>query len=69
MSLKLSAPQPLAGMHLLNDFECGEHALDDWLKRRAMSNQHNGASRTFVVVDFAIKRIDFDRCENLGFYR
>lgn len=51
MSLKLSAPQPLAGMHLLNDFECGEHALDDWLKRRAMSNQHNGASRTFVVVD------------------
>jgi GNAT superfamily N-acetyltransferase len=38
-------------MHLLNDFECGEHTLDDWLKRRAMSNQLSGASRTFVVVD------------------
>lgn len=51
MSLKLSAPQPLAATHLLNDFACGEHALDDWLKRRAMNNQLNGASRTFVVVD------------------
>ncbi len=51
MSLKLSAPHPLVATHLLNDFECGEHSLDDWLKRRAMSNQINGASRTFVVVD------------------
>lgn len=51
MSLRLSAPQPLAGVHLLGDFECGEPALDEWLKRRAMHNQLTGASRTFVVVD------------------
>ena len=51
MSLKLSAPQPLATMHLLGDFECGEPALDEWRKRRAMNNQATGASRTFVVVD------------------
>lgn len=51
MSLALSAPQPLAATHLLNDFECGEYALDEWLKRRAMNNQTSGASRTFVVVD------------------
>ena len=51
MSLVLSAPQPLAASHLLNDFECGEYALDEWLKRRAMNNQTSGASRTFVVVD------------------
>lgn len=51
MSLKLSAPQPLVAMHLLGDFECGEPALDEWLKRRAMNNQFTGASRTFVVVD------------------
>lgn len=25
--------------------------LDDWLKRRALSNQASGASRTFVVTD------------------
>ena len=51
MSLLLSVPQPLAVTHLLNEFECGEHVLDDWLKRRAMNNQFSGASRTFVVVD------------------
>jgi GNAT superfamily N-acetyltransferase len=51
MSLNLSAPQPLAAVHLLGDFECGEPALDEWLKRRALNNQQSGASRTFVVVD------------------
>lgn len=51
MSLRLSAPHPLTALHLLGDFECGEPALDEWLKRRAMSNQLSGASRTFVVVD------------------
>lgn len=51
MSLNLSAPQPLAAVHLLGGFECGEPALDEWLKRRALNNQHSGASRTFVVVD------------------
>lgn len=51
MSLILSAPQPLTAVHMLNDFDCGEHTLDDWLKRRAMNNQLSGASRTFVVVD------------------
>ena len=51
MSLNLSAPQPLRAEHQLSDFECGEPALDEWLKRRALSNQLSGASRTFVVVD------------------
>ena len=49
--MNLSAPQPLAATHLLDGFECGEAALDDWLKRRAMANQLSGASRTFVVTD------------------
>ncbi len=51
MKLKLSAPQPLGAAHLLDDFACGETALDEWLKRRAMNNQVTGASRTFIVVD------------------
>jgi GNAT superfamily N-acetyltransferase len=50
MNGKLCAPQPLATTHLLSDFECGELALDEWLKRRALNNQTTGASRTFVVV-------------------
>jgi hypothetical protein len=37
--------------HIVSSFACGKQALDDWLKRRALANQSNGASRTFVVVD------------------
>ena len=49
--MKLHAPQPLIADHQLNTFNCGETSLDEWLKRRALLNQSNGASRTFVVVD------------------
>jgi predicted N-acetyltransferase YhbS len=49
--MKLNAPQPLTADHQLNTFNCGETSLDEWLKRRALLNQANGASRTFVVVD------------------
>lgn len=51
MSLALSAPQPLAATHILDEFACGEASLDEWLKRRALTNQLSGASRTFVVAD------------------
>ena len=49
--MKLGLPEPLAASHRLDAFECGEAVLDDWLKRRALSNQASGASRTFVVTD------------------
>jgi GNAT superfamily N-acetyltransferase len=49
VSLQLNAPQPLTAAHNVATFECGEPALDEWLKRRAMANQISGASRTFVV--------------------
>ena len=51
MSLPLSAPQPLSAAHLSDEFACGESSLDEWLKRRALPNQLNGASRTFAAVD------------------
>lgn len=51
MTLQLGPPQPLSGSHSLDDFDCGEATLDDWLKRRAMVNQSSGASRSFVVAD------------------
>ncbi|CAH1200675.1 GCN5-related N-acetyltransferase; Histone acetyltransferase HPA2 and related acetyltransferases [Candidatus Nitrotoga sp. BS] len=51
MSLQLNAPQPLATIHILDQFECSEGVLDEWLKRRAIVNQVSGASRTFVVAD------------------
>ena len=51
MALELLAPVALNTEHRLSDFNCGESSLNDWLKRRALANQHNGASRTFVVTD------------------
>lgn len=41
-------PEPLAPHHRLDDFACGIAALDEWLKRRALRNEAEGASRTFV---------------------
>ena len=49
--MPLRPPEPLTAAHRLDDFECGEAELDDWLKRRALPNQASGASRTFVVTD------------------
>ncbi len=47
----LGAPQPLAATHDCTGFACGREALDTWLRRRALSNQASGASRTFVVCE------------------
>lgn len=47
--MNLCIPEPLSAEHQVNSFACGESVLDEWLKRRALSNQNSGASRTFVV--------------------
>ncbi len=49
----LSAPAPLSEHHDLSSFVSGIANLDDWLKRRARSNQTSGASRTYVVAEDA----------------
>jgi GNAT superfamily N-acetyltransferase len=49
VTLPLSAPEPLNERHVLDEFECGELTLDEWLRRRALANQVSGASRTFVT--------------------
>lgn len=51
MSVELFAPQSLCTQHRLDEFDCGESALNDWLKRRALTNHLSGASRTFIVAD------------------
>lgn len=51
MSVPLSPPEPITDHHHIDDFESGEESLDNWLKRRAWSNQVSGASRTFVFCD------------------
>ena len=49
--MPLSAPCPLQDWHDLSGFESGGASLNDWLKRRARSNQVNDASRTYVVAE------------------
>ena len=58
--MNLRAPEPLWPDHHAHGFACGESVLDDWLKRRALSNQSSGASRTFVVTT--------DAREVMGYY-
>jgi GNAT superfamily N-acetyltransferase len=42
-------PEKLREDHDLSLFQCGEPALDDWLRRRSLQNEQSGASRTYVV--------------------
>lgn len=58
--MNLCIPEPLSAEHQVNSFACGESVLDEWLKRRALSNQSSGASRTFVVTT--------DEREVMGYY-
>jgi len=47
--LSFTPPEKLREDHDLSRFQCGEPALDDWLRRRAVQNEFSGASRTYVV--------------------
>ncbi|CAN7428706.1 GNAT family N-acetyltransferase [Mesorhizobium sp. LjRoot246] len=49
--MTLSVPVPLADHHELGEFLSGMSSLDDWLKKRARTNQAGGASRTYVTCD------------------
>ena len=49
--MKLAAPVPLTQHHVTEGFSCGTDSMDQWLKRRSLKNQIQGASRTYVVCD------------------
>jgi GNAT superfamily N-acetyltransferase len=42
-------PESLSVEHELEAFDCGEPTLNDWLKKRALYNHTQGASRTYVA--------------------
>src|SRR5262245_53012798 len=46
---EITPPERLTPEHDIASFDSGVPQLDDWLKRRALSNQNSGASRTYVV--------------------
>lgn len=47
---RLSAPVPLSARHDLSGFDCGEPALNDWLRHKALQNESR-FSRTYVVCE------------------
>lgn len=44
-----SAPRPIRADDDVADFRCGEPALDEYVRRRALANHVAGASRCFVT--------------------
>jgi GNAT superfamily N-acetyltransferase len=47
---RLSAPAALTADHDVSQFDCGEAALNDWLRHRALKNESR-FSRTYVVCE------------------
>jgi GNAT superfamily N-acetyltransferase len=47
----LSAPEPLRPDHEVELFISGAEPLDNWLKQRALHNEIEGGSRSFVVCE------------------
>jgi len=45
----LTAPEHLTAAHDVSAFDSGVPGLDDWLRKRALTNEETGASRTYVV--------------------
>ncbi|MFS8118344.1 MAG: GNAT family N-acetyltransferase [Microcoleus sp.] len=48
---KLCRPAKLNSSHQIESFDSGNNQLDEWLKRRALKNESEGASRTYVLCD------------------
>ena len=48
--MDLAPPEPLLPGHSIDSFDCGDPALNDWLKLRALKNESR-FSRTYVVCD------------------
>lgn len=49
--MTLAAPELLTADHQIAAFDCGVPELNNWLKKRALTNQREGASRTYVITD------------------
>jgi len=47
----VKAPCPISDKYDASTFACANATLNDWLRRRAINNERQGASRTFVVCE------------------
>ncbi len=49
--MTLRGPESLGAQDGLDGFDCGKHALNEWLVRHARQAQSTGSAKTFVVAD------------------
>jgi len=49
MGVNPSSPVKLEKFHFLEEFDCGQAILDEWLRRYAMANQQAHAANTYVT--------------------
>lgn len=49
--MALGSPQALDASHRVEAFDCGKHALNEWLARHARQAQASGSAKTYVVAD------------------
>ena len=44
-------PEPITVNHDLTAFDCGDAAMNDWLRKWALRNEDSGATRTYVLCE------------------
>jgi len=49
--MTFARPRPIVATDEVAQFECGERTLDNWLNLRAIKNEADGNSRTFVSIE------------------
>ena len=49
--MKLGLPELMTRRHQVDDFDCGDEQLNDWLKQRALVNQLGRRRCSYVVSD------------------
>ncbi len=49
--MSYQGPVHLGADHIVEDFDCGNDVLNEWLRTKALRNQREGGSRTWVVLD------------------
>ncbi len=49
--MNYEGPVLLGADHIVEDFDCGNGVLNEWLRTKAIHNQREGGSRTWVVLD------------------
>lgn len=53
----VSPPELLTPDHEIEDFDCGEVSLNDWLKRRALKNMGRDATRVYVLRESGTRQV------------